>query len=121
MAKLTPTFQCLSQPILVMGCERAPGVLVCGATCLCLVLAYFSWSLIALAATAFLFGAGIPTLQYLARRDPILIQVAARYSRYQRHYDARQAWTPDTSKRDRAIIAGTILLVAVAFVWWFFL
>jgi type IV secretory pathway TrbD component len=88
MARRTPTFQCLSKPILMAGCERTPAILVVGGSLLCLVLAWFSWSLLALSAGCVLGFVGLSLLQSLAKRDPMMVEIAFRYVSYQRHYGA---------------------------------
>jgi type IV secretory pathway TrbD component len=88
MSRKTPTYQCLQKPILVGGCERTPVVLVAGATLMCCVIAWFTWSLLSIIAAGLLFLVGIPVLQRLAKRDPRMVEITFRYAAYQRHYRA---------------------------------
>jgi type IV secretory pathway TrbD component len=89
MARRTPTFECLSKPLLTAGAERTPAVLVGGMGIVFLVLAWFAWSLIALVAAILMFIIGMPGLQMLAKRDPQAVEIGFRYARYRRHYPAR--------------------------------
>ncbi len=113
MARRTPTFQCLSKPILLAGCERTPAILVVGASLLCAVLAWFSWSLLALSAACVLGLVGLPLLRSLAKRDPIMVEIAFRYISYQRHYGAYSIREEISARRPGPVI-GAILLAAGA-------
>jgi type IV secretory pathway TrbD component len=115
MARRTPTFQCLSKPILLGGCERTPAILVVGAALLCAVLAWFSWSLLALSAACVLGLAGLPLLQSLAKRDPMMVEIALRYFSYQRHYGAYPV-RKVTSARQPGPVIGAILLGTAALI-----
>ena len=115
MARRTPTFQCLSKPILLGGCERTPAILVVGAALLCAVLAWFSWSLLALSSACVLGLAGLPLLQSLAKRDPMMVEIALRYFSYQRHYGPYTV-RKVPAVRQRGPIIGAILLAMVALI-----
>ena len=115
MAHRTPTFQCLSKPILLAGCERTPAILVVGASLLCAVLAWFSWSLLALSSACVLGLAGLPLLQSLAKRDPMMVEIALRYFSYQRHYGAYPV-RKEISARQPGPVIGAILLVAAVLI-----
>lgn len=88
MARKTPTYQCLSKPILLGGCERTPVILLIGGAILCFVAAWFSWSILAVCAGLLLTLVGYPVLQRLAKRDPLMVEIAFRYFAYHRHYSA---------------------------------
>ena len=115
MARQTPTFQCLSKPILLAGCERTPAILVVGAALLCAVLAWFSWSLLALGAACALGLVGLPLLRSLAKRDPMMVEIAFRYFSYQQHYGPYTVCKVP-AVRQRGPIIGAILLVMVTLI-----
>ena len=117
MSRRTPTFRCLSQPLLTAGCERTPAVLVIGSGFLCAVMAWFSWSPLALGTAVFLFVVGIPFLQQLAKRDPKMVEIAFRFSRYHRHYPAYVCRRPER-RLPVKLIATTAVLAAAAAWWW---
>lgn len=85
----TPTFRSLTQPLLVAGGERIPVALTSGGGLVCGVVAWFSWSIIALVACVFLFTAGLGFLRIMAKRDPQMFDVAQRYYGYAKFYPAR--------------------------------
>jgi type IV secretory pathway TrbD component len=121
MAKRTPTFQCLSKPILLAGCEHKPAVLMGGSIIMCALMAWFAWSLIALGMAAFLFLVGMPFLQQMAKRDPQMADIALRYASYARHYPAQIPWDPDHKAKRLTTGCVSVLLTCLIVYWWFFL
>jgi type IV secretory pathway TrbD component len=85
----TPTFRSLSQPLLVAGGERVPAALIAGGALLAGIVAWFSWSLLAALASAFLATAGIAFIRAMAKRDPMMFEVAQRFYGFQKYYPAR--------------------------------
>jgi type IV secretory pathway TrbD component len=85
----TPTFRSLTQPLLVAGGERVPAVLIVGGTLLTGVVAWFSWSVTCAAAAAFLLTVGMGFLRAMAKRDPLMFEIAQRFYGFQKHYPAR--------------------------------
>jgi type IV secretory pathway TrbD component len=96
----TPTFRSLTQPLLVAGGERVPAALVCGGALLAGVVAWFSFDLtnplrpgpLCVAGVAlFLMTAGLGFLRVMAKRDPLMFEVAQRYYAFKKFYPARTA------------------------------
>lgn len=85
----TPTFRSLTQPLLVAGGERVPAVLVIGGTLLSGVVAWFSWSITAALAAVFLLTVGMGFLRTMAKRDPLMFEVAQRFYSFEKYYPAR--------------------------------
>jgi hypothetical protein len=82
---------------------------------MCAVLAWFSWSLLALSAACMLGLIGLPLLQSLAKRDPMMVEIAFRYFSYQRHYGAYPV-RKVISARHYGPVIGFILLTAAALI-----
>ena len=94
----TPTFKSLTQPLLVAGAERVLAALVCGGALLSGVVAWFSFDLtqplrpgplFIASVTAFLMMVGLPVIRSMAKRDPLMFEVAQRYYGFRRFYSAR--------------------------------
>ena len=83
---------------------------------LCAVMAWFPWSPLALGTAVFLFVVGIPFLQQLAKRDPKMVEIAFRFSRYHRHYPAYVCRRPE--RRLPVKLIGVIGALAVTAAWW---
>jgi type IV secretory pathway TrbD component len=118
MPRATPSFRCLSQPLLIAGAERTPAILVVGATAICAVLAYFSWSLYPTAAAALLFMVGMPALRELAKRDPRMVEIAFRFSSYRRHYPAHARRQKDRPILLITVLAVVALVAGIIITWW---
>lgn len=119
--RTTPTFQCLTKPILLAGCERDPFIIMaCGAG-LFFVTAWFAWSLFSLLAGVFVFCIVIPLLRYAAKQDPLMTQVARRYFSYQKHYAPYPTLQAPRARPPGPIIAYCVLSVAVLVAVWFVL
>jgi type IV secretory pathway TrbD component len=84
----TPTFQVLTQPILLAGCEREPAVVLFGGMMICFAIAWFTWSVLALGVGVFLAMFGFPALRWMASCDVLLMKILARFVTYRRHYPA---------------------------------
>jgi type IV secretory pathway TrbD component len=85
----TPTFRSLTQPLLVAGGERVPAVLIVGGAMLSGVVAWFSWSIMGAAAAVFLLTVGLGFLRSMAKRDPLMFEIAQRFYGFRKHYPAR--------------------------------
>jgi type IV secretory pathway TrbD component len=84
----TPTFQVLTQPVLLAGCEREPAVVLFGGMLICFAMAWFTWSLIALGVGIVLAMFGFPALRWMAARDTQMMRILSRFVTYRRHYPA---------------------------------
>jgi type IV secretory pathway TrbD component len=120
MAKRTPTFQCLTKPILLAGCEYKPAVVMGGATIACLLMAWFAWSIIALCSGLLLLFVGMPFLQQAAKRDPKMMAILLRNVGYQAHYPATMQRKPDNFAKNLASL-GVLVVGSLFLIWWLFL
>jgi type IV secretory pathway TrbD component len=126
MARGSPIFRCLTQPLLVAGAERTPAIVVAGSAIFCAVAAWFTWSVAAAVMAALLFLVGLPTLRIMANRDPRMIEILLRYVGYRRHYAAH---TPRALPPSGLTIIGLAILAilmglalaAMAWMAWFFI
>ncbi|MGD0107253.1 MAG: VirB3 family type IV secretion system protein [Rhodopila sp.] len=110
----TPTFRSLTQPLLVAGGERAPMALVVGGALLSGVVAWFAWSITAACACTFLLTAGMTFLRSMAKRDPLMFEVAQRFYGFKKYYPAR---TSVYSKRGYWWVWTLAALAVLLIVW----
>jgi type IV secretory pathway TrbD component len=89
MDRVTPTFRCLTTPLLIMGAERIPAVVTVGCVLLCAICAAFLRSFVAAGLALFLWTSGMAFFRAMAKRDPQMVEKGIRFFRYQRFYPAR--------------------------------
>lgn len=93
----TPTFSSVTQPIQLAGGERGPVVLTIGFGAMLGVTAWFTWNPIPAVGCLFTLGYGLYFWRSLAKRDPLMVQVAMRYWSYRRFYPAKSPVRPKAS------------------------
>jgi type IV secretory pathway TrbD component len=58
------------------------------------VIAWFTWSVLALVAGIFVMASCVPLLRKLANRDPMMVAVSTRFISYKKYYPARTPVSP---------------------------
>lgn len=78
----------LWKPILVMGCERAPFIVIMMSSLLLVVQGSFEVKIIGV--VFFIMMTGI--MAFLTNKDPFFFKILFRYLRYQDYYPATAMW-----------------------------
>lgn len=85
----TPTFKCLTRPLLVGGGERVPAAIVALFTLLPACGAWFGRNIPAALVAVFMATVGFGFLRFMAKRDPQMFEVAGRFYSFKNFYPAR--------------------------------
>lgn len=89
----------LWKPILVMGCERTPFIIIMMSSLLLVVQGSFDIKIIGVV----FFVVMTAIMAYLTNKDPFFFKILFRYLRYQDYYPATSMWpgkTDSTANKD---------------------
>lgn len=115
--------QALVRPETVAGCEKVPLGICVASAILFGMMAWWFWSLPALAMCILIFSIGLPIVRRMGKADPQLTTVYVANLWLRAFYPARApAHIPDTSedgRKSHAGLVGTIGIALITAAWMF--